>query len=128
MSKFIPAVDYVTEFEGDEVKMRLLPLKRSAYQQLIPFINKDDKGKVKLTFQDEQAMFSVLADVLPTHCETFSGLKDHEGNEIGLDVMMDNTYFMALMADITQELTRISGMGKKDAKKSEAQPEDNSQA
>lgn len=129
MSGFVPNSKFCTSFEGDEVCMVLSPLKRKDVQTLAPFISQEDDGQVKMSFKEQLDFLNAFSDMMPDYVADFSGLKDESGNEVLLEIVFSNVYFMELSGIIVGELMNISRLrqdeeGSEEIKKSSEPPAD----
>ena len=116
MSKFTPLVKFETSFEEDEITMNLRRLKRVAFMSLTPYLTSGADGTV-----DEVAMMDVATELLPDYVQNFKGLVDAKGEEIALEDMIVETYFIELITEIIKELFDISKIGKTSVEVDEAE-------
>ena len=121
MSSFTPLVKFETTFENDTITMSLKRLKRKAMMKLTPYLIANEesvstKGKIS-----EMELMNVSADMLPEHVVNFKGLKDADGNEISLEAMCEEAFFIPLQAGIISELFEITKLREEDAKNSQGQ-------
>ena len=107
MSNYSPLVDFEIEFEGDTIKMRLKQLTRDVFLAWMPHLsNVDENGA--LSAEATLKLIAEAGDVLPKFVKDFKGLKDADGNAVGIDVVVSEVYFMQLMSDIVRKLIEIS--------------------
>ena len=121
MSRFTKTVQYVTEFQGDTVKVTLERLKRKDLLMLAPLMPKaDSEGKVtvNLDTEDNLKLLSAVADRLPDYVKSFEGLKDANGEEITIQDVAEEAYFGELLSDIFAKLFDISFVSEDEIKNS----------
>lgn len=130
MSNFTPTVKYETDFDDDHIVMELSRLKRKGILKISPFLagGVQDDGTIKMSFEDQAQMATVMAEILPEHIRNFEGLKDADGNSINIDTVIDEAYFRDLVGEIMGVLFRISKPSENEVKNSERKPEDSSKS
>lgn len=121
MSSYTPHVDLETEFQGDTVHVRMKRLQRKDMQRIIPYMRTDEQtGEVKVTFEDHAALAELMGELLPGYVLEFSGLKDADGNAIGLATVLEEIYFSDLLQWMVYQLFTISHLSEDEAKNSGA--------
>jgi len=104
MSNFTPLVKKEFEFEGDKVWVTFSRLRRKDMLELIPLLGslktvdggEETEEKRRVTAQAIEMMYGLL----PTYIQKMDGLKDTEGNDISVETLSTEVYFMALATDI----------------------------
>lgn len=112
MSNFTPLVSKEYEFGGDKVQVTFARFKRKHMLEMMPFMaqvrtareNDDSQAASVATNQT----LNLTIGVLPEYVKTLTGLKDTEGNEIGIEVVADEMYFIDLAADIAMDILNES--------------------
>jgi hypothetical protein len=113
MSNFTPLVTREYEFEGDKISMTFSRLKRKHMLGAMPAL------KTMRDLQDESAsddrMQTAMGDVLtaivdhvPDYVTEFKGLTDENGNPISIETVCNEFYFMALSAQICNDVLQAS--------------------
>jgi hypothetical protein len=113
MSNFTKDILFTTEFEGDTVSLRLARLKRKDMMTLSPHM--PDAGEKVGAVQSMDLMDVALA-LLPKYVTEFKGPKDADGNELSLEDIMEEMYFLELVSRIVTHLFEASNMGADEAK------------
>ena len=112
MSNFTPLVAKQYEFEGDTVKVSFARLKRKDMLKLMPIIQRMQRAEDDA--QKGEAIAEMLTDslkLLPDYVVEFEGLTDSHGNQIDIETVADDMYFMQLASDIVGDLMNESAVG-----------------
>lgn len=97
MSKYVPSWEYKTTFQGDEVRITLKPLSRITALRFAGLNTDSGIGA------DTMALYE---DAVRESVQTFSGLKDANGQDVTLDLVLRDAFFTELVFDIGAELVR----------------------
>jgi hypothetical protein len=117
MSQYKRSFVYATNFEGDNVTMRLQGMKRRHLQMLSKYIHQDAEGGISVTFENQLEAFDVFADILPECVTEFKGLTDFDLKKpIPLEVVLEDMYFINLVSEIIQQIMSASTMKSKEVK------------
>lgn len=112
MSRFTKKVTFETEFEGDTVSLKLARLKRKDMMTLSPFMPDGDQVGSAQTMD----LMDVATNLLPDYVSDWVGPTDEDGNELSLEDVMEEMYFLELISAIVTKLFEASNMGTADAK------------
>lgn len=106
MSNFTPLVERTYEFEGDSVKIIFSRLRRKDMLAAMPAFKKmvDAGEDAELKSSAINDVLNIIAEVLPEYVQVVEGLKDSEGNDIGIKTIADEMYFMGLCAKIATDI------------------------
>ena len=111
MSNFTPLVKKEYEFEGDKVWVTFARLKRKDMLKILPLVsslqNMDDTDPQKKQIATAEVMGGML-NIIPEYVRKIEGLKDTEGNDIAVETVMDEVYFMALASQIVMDILNKS--------------------
>jgi hypothetical protein len=118
MSKYLPSVEFSTEYEGDKVKMVMRPLDRPSAMKIAPYSRSDDEDKNR-TQEEKIKVYDVACEILSEHLEEVSGLRDSNGNAVSKDAMLEHIYFMDLVMPAFARLVEASQLGKEQKPDSE---------
>lgn len=118
MSRFTPTVCRTTEFQGDTVTVIFRRMQNKHVKIIAPFMQGVDEGNASMRFSDLFEMISVGKEVFSECVVSISGLKDDQNNDVPLETVLTETYFMALVGWMFNTLAEISFVGEADAKKS----------
>lgn len=117
MSKYKRSWTWVTNFEGDTVKMELSGMKRKHLQRLSKYIATGNDGGVNLSFENQLEAFDAFAEVLPECVSNFRGLVDFDKHQpIPLAVVLEDMYFINLVSEIIEQVMDASTMTTKEVK------------
>ncbi len=106
MSNFTPLVEHEFEFQGDVVKTTYSRLKRNDMLKVLPLMKslKDDSENQEVINE----ILELLIDSIPGYITTFSGLKDADGNNIEIETVVEEFYFLTLAAQIALQMIKDS--------------------
>ncbi len=112
MSNFTPLVTKTYEFDGDSVTVVFSRLKRKHMLKSSPLITElrkarqdDDEDKV-LDITNE--LLNDVIDVMPEYVSNITGLTDSDGNELGVEVLADDSYFLRLATLVALDMVNES--------------------
>ena len=112
MSNFTPLVNQEFEFQGDVIKTSYSRLKRQhmlgvmpAMKSLQEAVTDGDEDKQQEAINE---ILDKLIDVIPEYMKSFSGLKDSDGNEINIETVVNEFYFLSLAAQIATQIVKDS--------------------
>jgi hypothetical protein len=112
MSNFTPLVTKEYEFDGDKVTVIFTRLKRKDMLSALPAFKKlndmdeDDDGAEKQEVIND--VLNGIADVIPDYVKTISGLVDADGDDVPIETVAEEMYFMRLCAQIAMDIMRES--------------------
>lgn len=130
MSNFTPLVTKKFEFDGDTVTVRFARMKRKHFVKMMPFFMRFKEDATKIGSPEEggeeteesmqaklnliDGVFDQLGDKMSEYVRTVEGLRDAAGNEVDVDTMLEDSYFLELQLElITAMLDESLGpMGK----------------
>ena len=121
MSGFTPSVNFTLEFDGDTIDVTCKRLKRKDMIKLSPYINVDEDGGVKMSFESQMKMFDVMSNLLPEYIIKFDGLTQSDGSKIDIKGALAESYFNSLTGDLISNLMRISSLSEEESKNSDVQ-------
>ena len=108
MSNFTPLVERTYEFEGDSIKVVFARLRRKDMLAAMPAFKKlmdaEEAKDAELKSAAINDVLNIIAEVLPEYVKSVEGLKDSEGNDIGIKTVADEMYFMGLCAQIATDI------------------------
>ena len=107
MSQFTPSVFYETTFDGDTYKFRLNRLTRKQFMKLAPYIKDGQVGESELT----EFIDNVVEELKP-QVTLINEVFTEAGDQITVDTIIEQAYFMPLLADVISNLIVHSVMGK----------------
>lgn len=117
MSKYKRSWTWVTNFEGDTVKMELSGMKRKHLQQLSKYMAPGDDGGMNLSFENQLEAFDAFAVVLPECVSNFRGLVDFDKKQpIPFEVVLEDMYFINLVSEIIEQVMEASTMNTTEVK------------
>jgi len=120
MSKYLPSVKCETPFEGDLVTYTVEPIENADFSKLLPFFKENDKGEQVIGFESQAEFMRVAAELLTKYVKDFAGLKDANGESIGLEVVTNRSYFMTLISAMAGDLFKASMTSEDEGKNSDA--------
>jgi len=120
MSKYTPKLEKKIEFEGDTVSVVMTRLSYAHMGELTPYIVIAETGKVSVRFENKARLFEIAAKILGDVVEKFEGLKDTNGNPVGLAQVLREMYFMPIITALLTHLLENSFLKEAEEKKSEA--------
>lgn len=119
MSRFTQAVDEKFEFDGDEVCFTMRRMQNKHMLKLAPTaIGMPSENRIARTAR----LIDEAKDILRECVTNFHGLKDADGKEISFEMVLEESYFLALLDGMLGRLWEISILKEVDAKKSEGTP------
>lgn len=124
MSKYLPTIEYTTEFEGDTVKIELVKLSRKDYMKIIAVspTSMGDSGIAQVDIMKVLDSLDSIADIILKSVKSFTGLKDANGDALEFKDIISTTYFTELVMDVMKTLIEKSGrLNEEEEKKSEPQ-------
>lgn len=127
MSNYLPKKPQTLEYEGDIITFEVSSMDRQDFQKMVPFMDQQEDGTIKMSFKDKMVFAEQLSTFLPTYIHNFVGLKDGNGDAVALEVVVKDTYFMDLAQKLLTLIFAASKMDKDTAKKSEEPSEQESQ-
>jgi len=124
MSKFTKSISREFEFEGDKVQVTMDRMKRKDAMKLMPYIGEPDAaGNVTMKFKDQMEMVDSVGDLLPKYIKRISGLIDDNGEDVTIETVCEESYFLDLIGDMVGALMEGSFMSTKKEKKLEESSE-----
>jgi hypothetical protein len=123
MSGFTKTVKREFQFDGDTVSVEFKRLTRADALSIAPL-----SAKMSTIDKDEEAAkvgsewLEKACEMLPSYIVAFSGLRDGDGNVLGLEDALAAAYFMPLVRDLFNALLGSSMLTEADAKNSAGQP------
>jgi len=124
MSNFTPLVEREFEFQGDIIKATYSRLKRNDMLKVLPLMKNlnEVQGDVVMvdgmpTFpnadiEKQQAVINdvltALIDSVPNYIKSFSGLKDADDNDVDIETVTTEFYFLNLAAKIALQMIKDS--------------------
>lgn len=91
MSKYLRDIKMTIEFDGDKIVLTLKPMKLS---DVIALRSNVEKGEIEVLLD--------YAKVLPAYISELSGIKDADGNSIGVEAFED-AYWMPVLTQVMQK-------------------------
>lgn len=111
MSRYTPKVIYKTEFDGDKITVKFNQLNREAFFKLAPLASRVEENSTDANQAGE--LLDAAAEVIPEESVSINGLTDADGNELGWDTVISQTYFIGLAAELIAHMIGASFLGKK---------------
>ncbi len=112
MSNFTPLVEREYDFDGDHIKVTFARLTRKDMLASMPAFLKLDKAE-EGSDDYNAAINDVLnniSDSMPNYIRSFEGLTNAEGEQITIDTVVNEMYFMVLCAQIATDMMKESSV------------------
>lgn len=116
MSGFTKSVPFTTQFDGDEVRMKLARLSRGDLAKFAPYIETAKESGGVMRFKDSMEMVDVAAQIIPQYVSQFQGLNDADGEPVDLETALEQSYFLPLVSVIIGRLVEVSSPKGEDEK------------
>jgi len=106
MSNFTPLVKQEFEFQGDSIKVTYSRLKRADMLKVLPLMKALEGDDTNQEVINE--ILELLIETIPSYVKSFSGLTDAEGNDVKIETVVDEFYFLPLAAQIALRMIKDS--------------------
>lgn len=112
MSKFTKTIKFRSEFQGDQVTCAFRRLSRVHMAQITSMIDQDKVSDDGLPCEEDNVkMLGAVIDMLPEYIDgTLRGLTDADGNELGIEYVVNESFFFPLAAEMGTALMNSSAM------------------
>lgn len=117
MGNFTRSLTHELEFDGDNIKITIKPLKRKDLLKLTPHVPTDQTNQEQLFKFVEAA-----APILPDYIESIEGIKDANGEDVPLEHIIEDVYFIQVASQILGWLFDTCAVGKEQEKNLEKSP------
>jgi len=112
MSNFTPLVTKEYDFDGDHIKVTFSRLTRKHMLAAMPAFKRmadsDEDSPERIEVIND--VLNDIVDVIPKYVKSFDGLNDAEGNHIGIEIVINDMYFMRLAVLIASDMMRESSV------------------
>jgi hypothetical protein len=103
MGQFTRTFKVEIQFDGDNVVCEMKRLRNEHMVKLAPFFV-EKEGITKITFKDKVEMLQAGSEVLPDIVVSITGLKDSQGNALGLKDILGEMWFNPLIDELVGRL------------------------
>lgn len=123
MGTFTSVIKKEFEFDGDKVVVTFRRMKNKHFLKIAPFLIPDPNGPPTLKAGMLRAVKLVddAKEILTECVVRIVGLTDAEGNPLGLETILEESFFISLMDEMLGFLMEESVLKGDEAKKSEGQ-------
>jgi len=124
MSGFLPELERVYRFDGDDVRVRMRPLENKDLGPMMRYSEAtgetDADGNPTYRIMDGHLgdFVEAVSSLLPRYVVSIDGLTDANGNTIGVQQVAGYQYFMGLVMDIGRDLMQQAQMDGESGKNS----------
>lgn len=108
MSGYLPTIEYRTTFEEDAVVVRMTPLSRQSYVQLVPKMQSLEQSDPAI----QASLLDTAAEILNLHIVEITGIRDGNGEAVKKEVILNQVYFAPLLTELFQHLVISASLGK----------------
>lgn len=114
--------EYKTEFNGEQVKLQIRPLKTEAMLLLAPYISENPGESTVKLMVNSLELQRLGKKILPDHAKDLQGITVN-GQVPDWDLLCDEVMFVNLVVEIIGKLSLISILSKEE-KKNSGEPSD----
>jgi hypothetical protein len=111
MGNFSPLVKKSYTFQGDNVHVEFARLKRKDMLLLMPLLKKVSTSQAVDDSEHAEAvseMINVALDFMPTYIHSLKGLLQSDGEQIDVNTLCSEMYFIDLASDILTDIIEES--------------------
>lgn len=119
MSKYTPTFIRSREFDGDNISVTFVQLKRKHLLKVAGKITKGEDGTPVLKGEQSEIL-ELMVDILKDCAQSITGLRDASGNVVEIDTVLEEAYFLPLMSWMFSELMLASEINEEEEKNSDA--------